>query len=220
MPRKFCTCLLAAILLVTTAASIASAQNLVKRSRIELGLGLATDVGTEATVSGSGIVTSTELGGPLGSIGFSRWLSEDFAVTISVGALAVDISSDVGIWGSVSTHTAVISMISLGGRYYFPRSTYGEKWRPYAGLAIGPVIGSETETKVGYEVVAKSSNQTAFGGRLAAGIDIQLSRLFMLGLSSGYHLMTDFPEPVGTRKNYNGADFGLSISLLLGKITP
>ncbi len=163
MKRKTCIFVLLTLLLVTMAVSTGHTQNLIKRSRIELRLGLAANTGVEATVSRNGVTTTTETVGSLASLGFSRWLSEDFAVTIAAAALAVDVSSNIESAGSVTSSTSVITSISLGGRYYFPKSTYGGKWRPYAGISVGPVIGSETETTVDTAVVASTSTQTAFG---------------------------------------------------------
>jgi RNA polymerase sigma-70 factor (ECF subfamily) len=41
--------------------------------------------------------------------------------------------------------------------------------------------------------------------------------LARLGLSGGYNWMTDFPNPVGVRSNYSGAESGISFGFLWGQ---
>ena len=57
----------------------------------------------------------------------------------------------------------------------------------------------------------------AFGGQVGGGLDVQISRLIMLGGRVGFNFQTDFSSPIGGRDNYNGVDAGISLSFLLGK---
>jgi hypothetical protein len=200
-----------------TATSVAlQAQDLAQRSRLELQLGVGIRASTSSSASAGGVITETSAAGFLGSFGYSYWLQEELALTVGVGVLTSDVESRVGA-GGVSTRTATVVPLFAGLRYYFPRSTYGSKWRPYAAGALGPVFGTETASEVGSVIVNESITRTAFGGRLGAGLDVQLSRLFMLGFQAGYHLMTDFSDPIGGHENHSGPDFGISISVLLGR---
>lgn len=210
------TYVIAAVLIVIVTASVGQTQNLSGRSRIELGLGMAVSTQTGVAIGIGGVETELDAGGFLGSIGFSHWLQEDVAATFQLNTHSLDIGTDIGI-GGVNTHTAFVSSIFMGLRYYLPKSTYGTGWRPYLSAAVGPVMGSESKVEVGTVVVAEENNEIAFGGRLGIGMDIVLSRLFMMGVFTGYNLMTDFSDPVGGRTNHSGPDFGVSISLLLGK---
>jgi hypothetical protein len=128
---------------------------------------------------------------------------------------ALGIETKSGVFG-VRERTAYVIPIQCGLRYYFPQSSFGGSWRPYGVVAVGPYIGTESETLVGLEIKSTSKTRGAFGGRLGLGLDIQLSRLFMLGIMSGYDLMTDFSEPIGERVNYSGPQFMFSFSVLLG----
>ena len=60
---------------------------------------------------------------------------------------------------------------------------------------------------------------TAFGGQVGGGLDVQISRLIMLGGRVGFNFQTDFSSPIGGRDNYNGVEAGISLSFLLGKGT-
>jgi hypothetical protein len=205
----------ATIMILLMAASLGQAQNLNGRSRIELGIGMAARTQTAVEVGIAGVETDIDASGVLGTFGFVHWIQENLAVTIGFNANAIDIGTRVDFSG-VNTHTAVISSISMGCRYYLPESTYGTGWRPYMSAAVGPFIGSESKVEVGTTVVAEDNTEVAFGGRLGAGMDIILSRLFMLGIFTGYNVMSDFSNPIGGRTNNSGPDFGVSISLLLG----
>jgi hypothetical protein len=58
---------------------------------------------------------------------------------------------------------------------------------------------------------------TVFGGQLGAGVDFELSRHFMLGLSLKYNLMSDFHEINVGRRNYSGFECCLGIGFAWGE---
>lgn len=182
--------------------------------RLELDLGTWVPVSSEATVSADGVSTAVGNAGMLGSFVYSNYFQRNMAVTVGASGLALDIESRVGASG-VTTRTAIVSAIRVGMRYYFVESSLDGTSRPYLSISMGPYMGSESETSVGSTVVTSSKSLTAFGGRVGAGFDVDLSTKFVLGMVAGYNLMTDFSEPVGSRVNYSGPDFAISISLLL-----
>lgn len=184
-------------------------------SRLELVLGAWVPVSSEVSVGIDGVNTSTGVAGLNGGFAYSNFFQKNMAVTIALSGLAVDVETSVGSQGVVS-RTAVVASILPGIRYYFLESSLKNTTRPYLSISFGPYIGTESESSVGTTVVAKSESFAAFGARLGAGIDFELSRRFMLGMLAGYNLMTDFSEPVGSRVNYSGPDLGISFSLLLG----
>lgn len=208
--------LIVLLVMISLGAATASTQNLAKRSRIELQLGMSvrTNTSVSTTLGGASVETGPE--GFMGSIGYSYWVQENLAVTISAGALASTVDVNAGI-GGTSTYTASVGQILLGTRYYVPRSTYGTSFRPYLSLAVGPVIGSQSGTSAGTVVITESISETAFGGRLGTGVDIILSRRIMLGVLTGYNLMTDFSRTIGSRANHSGPDFAVSFSILFGR---
>ena len=205
-------------LLAVGLVSSSYAGFLEKRTRIELKGGLwhqQNDI--TATVTG-GVVESNYSGeGGMGGLIVSHWIKEDIALLISVSGLGVSIDNRVGP-GSVYDHTVVVAPILFGARYYFPKSTFGTSWRPYVTGAVGPVIGNDRiEEVTSTEVTVTERNESAIGGHVGAGVDVALSRLFMLGFSGGYYFQSDFDQPVGGKESYNGPEFGISFSILLGK---
>jgi len=191
-------------------------QPLANRSRIEVVLGVGVRTGSSVSTTTGGVTGETSAEGLLASLGYSRWLSESLAVIVSAGVLTAEVDYRVGT-GGVTAGAATVVPLFAGVRYYFPESANGAKWRPYASIAVGPVIGSESRTEVGSVIASESITRAAFGGRIGAGVDVQLSHRFMLGVLAGYDLMTDFSDPIGARDNHSGPDFGVSFSVLLGE---
>lgn len=83
-------------------------------------------------------------------------------------------------------------------------------------MTVGPFIGYEEKTEVFTTVSVESNTKTAIGTRLGTGIDIQLSRLFMIDMYTGYSLMTDFSAPIGGKINYSSGEFSIGVSFLFG----
>ena len=198
-------------------SGIAGAQSLEKRHQIGLRIGIWNQTTDTRTETGLGsVTTSVGANGGMGSVFYGHWLQENLGLDISVGGMLADVESTAGITG-VTSETAVIGRILLGVKYYFLKSTYNSSVRPFGHASLGLFNGSQTRSEVGLTLVTETRNETAFGGQLGGGVDFILSRHFMLGLVLGYNLQTDFKEPIGGSKNYSGPEFGLGLSLLLGK---
>ena len=215
MSRNITISLIALMVIAFVMASDGNAMVSKGTSRLELEVGTWVPVSTEVSVGAGGVSTSMNAAGMAAGFIYSNFFQRNMAVTISLSGVALDIETSVGIEGVVS-RSAYVSSALFGIRYYFSESSLESNTRPYISVSLGPYIGSESESSVWHYSNAKSESFTAFGARLGAGLDIELSRRFMLGMLTGYNLMTDFPEPVGSRVNYSGPDFGVSISLLLG----
>lgn len=209
------TKILTGTLLFMLLVSAASAQTLKGKTRIELKGGLWNQNNDITTTVGGGVVESNYDGeGGLGALIIGHYVREDLALIMSISGIGVNVNNRVSA-GVVYDHTVAVAPILFGARYYFPTSTNGGKWRPYVTASLGPVIGVEDKEEVRFdEVVTTSTTETALGGHLGAGLDITLSRLFMLGISGGYYAQTDFDNPVGGKKEYNGPEFGLSFSVM------
>lgn len=190
-------------------------QDLVGRSRIEVRFGMGVRANSGTTTSGGGIQTETEAAGFLGSIGYSHSLTEGLALTGSAGFLSAEAKMSAG--SSVfESRSATVFLLFFGARYYFPDSTLGSQWRPYASAELGPVIGSQSWLELGRTTTGESITTAALGARLGAGVDIQLGDRSVLGVSAGYDLMTDFSDAIGGQENHSGPDIGLSIGFLFG----
>jgi len=209
------------LLAVAMSASPVSAQSsgteypLVGRSRVELTLGAwAKPGGSETIATGFGSV-ETRMGGMAGGLAFVHHLSEDLAMSVSAEGLLAELTTRTSI-GGVETSNSSVSPVMVGVRYYWPRASFGTKVRPFVSAALGSVIGNESETTVGMQVLVESRTEVAMGGRLGIGVDFVISRHFMIGMHSGYNLMSDFSQSVGGRKNYSGAQINLGFSYAFG----
>ena len=214
--------LLVAFLLVAIAWPAAvSAQSLEKRHQIELRVGgwnQMTDTRTEVGVGG--VVTAVASSGFVGGISYGHWLKEELALRLSVGVMAASI--EVGAATSLavaSTDFAVVAPILFGMRYYFPKSTYGEQIRPFAGAGAGTFIGSQTSTRTGLSVLVESRSEAAIGGELEAGINFVLDKYVLATVAVAYDIMTDFNESIGGSRNYSGPQLTMGLSVVFGKGT-
>ena len=192
----------------------AHAQTMRGRSRLELRLGVGFRTNTSTLVGAGGIETKTDAGGVSGGFTYARWKSDVLAYTVGIGVLSFGAESRVGA-GGVETSSAVVVPILFGLRRYLPVSDPVSSVRPYGSVEAGPFIGHESATSVGSSIGTELRSQTAFGGRLGAGIDLGAGRV-SFGVHAGYDLMTDFAEPIGGTSNHSGFEFGLAVGLLFG----
>ena len=197
------------------AVASVQAQDLTGRWRIDLRTGVGVNVNAGTSTSVSGVETTTETAGFLGALGCSRWFGENLAGTLSVGVLSVSTKTRVGV-GGVETSTALVTHFFVGVRRYLARSDPESGTRFFGSVEVGPVTGHEAGTSVGSAVVTSSVTRTALGGRAGVGVEFLLGSRVMLGILGGYTFMTDFPDPIGGQSNHSGADFGLSLGVLLG----
>jgi len=206
--------LLIALLLLSLAAQ---ADPLNGRSRLYIKAGFSNQVTSSRTqVFPLNTEVTAETGGSMGGLGYGNWLSEKLLVDISLTAIGTEAKTRVS-GGDVSSHTVLVMPILIGLRYYLPESSFSTRWRPYLAVALGPVLGIENKNEVGLQVITESRSMATLGSRFGAGVDIIIGRSFMLGLSGGYHLMTDFEEPLGGKENYSGPAFDFSFSFLFGR---
>jgi hypothetical protein len=119
----------------------------------------------------------------------------------------------------VSTNFAAVMPVLFGMRYYFPRSTHGEQFRPFVGASVGTFVGGYEVVRTGLTVVTESHTEVAFGGEAEFGVSILLSSRVLATIAAAYDLMTDFEQPIGGSSNYGGPQMTFGISLLLGSGT-
>lgn len=206
----------AALSLVILAGSTAFGQGLVLKDRsvIELNLGMWGGSSVSNTIGVSGVQTTADAGSFVGSIVYSYGIREDMAVTVSAAVLAAKATADVGVLG-VNQQSSSVVPILLGIRYYVPNPEPGARVRPFLSLGVGTYVGSEASSSVGLTLIQNAHTESAFGGRVGAGVDFYVGNSFKFVANAGYNLMSDFSTPVSGRKNYNGGDFTLGIGLAL-----
>ena len=152
----------------------------------------------------------------LGGIAYGHWLEEHLALTVSIRAMALDISTNTGAFG-VITETSTITSMLVGVKYYLVKSTLASSVRPNLKGSVGPFIGSQSTTRAGTTTVTESRTENVFGGQLGAGVDFVTGRHFMMGFGLGYNQMADFGNPIGGSENYSGPELSFEFSWLFGK---
>jgi hypothetical protein len=195
-------------MLIILTAFISTAQDITLkgRSAIELTIGLWGGAGVSNDIFNTDVKSEAKTSGFTGGLGYSYWLREYLSLTVTAGLLSAQASSTVSVSNVTQQSSAVIPLL-LGIRFYLPNPEPGDDIRPYLSAAIGTYLGSETKNSV---LSQEAHRETAFGGRIGAGIDFLLGSHFKLGAQTGYHLMSDFKTTIGARKNFNGADFSLT----------
>jgi len=193
------------------------------RSAFSLHFGLRKDGGvTTRSTDALGFTTRTNIDGVGGGLSYTHWLDENLAVTLTAAGVAVDAqltSRDYAAVG-IEDSTATVSSLLVGLRRDFPGTAHNV--RPYAALAVGPVIGVGSVTRV----EAANSSETdvttmvAFGARLGGGVDFQINRHFMLGVRGSYNFVTDFDRELVGQRNYSGFEMGLEFSFPFGRGRP
>ena len=202
-----CSRVLAVCVTFLFVPSLFVAQDLGTKGRSTLGLefGLWGGIGASTSIGLSGTQSAVDGSGFVGGLAYAYGLEDNLAVTLSAGLLAVQAKSSVGL-ASVSQHVSSVVPILLGIQYYVPYPAPDTRVRPFISASIGSFIGSEVKSAV---LAQESRTETAFGGKLGAGIDFLLGSHFKLAALVGHHVMTDFASPIGGRKHYNGTGFSL-----------
>lgn len=188
------------------------------RYRLELRFGGWTRGPVEQTgATGGGVGTRVGSWGPMVRVGFSRWFSEDLSLGLDFSAVGEEVKSHVG--GDVSNQVLTLSSLFVEARKYVPGATLSSALRPRITAGIGILMASLDGTTVNPSPATVATTMAAMGTRLGGGLDIQISRPFMIGADAALNLFTDFSEPFGGRKNYSGFEGTVGISWLLGKGT-
>jgi caspase domain-containing protein len=185
------------------------------RNRLDLRLGMFDVNGDEAA---GVVVAGSSTADLLAGLRYTRFVSDRLAMTLGAEVLGATSGATVSSLGVNAGDTVVVA-IPLGVRFN-PTSGARETRavKPYLDLSLGPVIGDATGTSVSARgVYAGDVVEVAIGGLVGGGVDFHVSRGFALGLSVGYHWMSDFSRPIGARDNYSGFQLALNVGWLFGK---
>jgi opacity protein-like surface antigen len=176
------------------------------RSAIELNFGLMSGAGEHVEISGIGYHSNVETNSPTGSLGYAYWLEENLSLAISVGFLSAKVHSTMDGYKILREVSSVIPVMA-GIRLYVPEPDSGSRFRIFFPLAIGLYLGSESFNSTYTQWI---HNEVAFGIRSGAGAEFFITDNLKLGLNAGYHLfITEFNNPIGSRKRYNGFELTL-----------
>lgn len=192
-------------LLIILPVYLSAQVNLADRNTISLFGGTMINNTTSSTVGISGVDTEVNA---LGIINYEHHFSNEWSFGLSTGLFSV--ASSVNYNGVSSI---MIFPIFFDLTYYPENLAFGKSARGYAGLGIGAYTAKAD--KVGaFPAIVSDVNETVFGVRPHVGIDFYLVDLFLVGPNISYHLMSDFSEVIGERKNYSGPAFSLRFGFM------
>lgn len=183
-----------------------------KNNSIELKLSYSPGItnGTQiyAGIPGiKGIFTvKNNFGGFGGKISFNHYISKNVSLSITSGIISAN--SIVTIF---KTQTISIIPLLMGAKYFPNLLSYNTAIRPYLQGSLGMMFGYQSgieSLNVGVQT------QTAFGSYLGFGSDLIFGSLVKLTSDIGYNFMSDFQEPIGGRKNYNGVVFSIGFGFM------
>jgi len=204
------------LVLVILAAwlSPAAAQPALRQGRscIEISLGLWTQASAKTQVTPENTTVSASTGGLSGALTYHYGLRDQLFLNVGASVVRAEANSNAGLSG-VSQEASAVIPLQFGVRYWFFQPEEYASLVPFVQGSIGPVFGFEAQNTL---MVQEARTETAIGGRISAGADLFTSRSFKIGLQAGFLLMTDFTQPVGARRNFNGPDFSLGVAFLWG----
>ena len=182
---------------------------------IELQVGLLGSTKASTDISIGGVTTSSTASGFLGAIGYSYWVEDHLAVTVSVGASDASAETSAGV-GGVTVETGTIVPLLFGVKYQPFRMTSDDDLRPYIVAAVGPYLGFASNVYTGTTTATEALSESALGSRLGVGLDLSISRSLILGAGVGYRFVADFKNRIGSETNYSGADFIVTFGVVFG----
>ena len=204
----------------------------VKRSRVELRGGYWSPGGESTTITGGLARQSVESGlvrqgaeNVMGSVAYTYQLKANLSLMVRWTMLIAEVEQNVGVLGT-SQDAVIVTPLLFGVRYYWPLAP--SPFRPYVVASAGPYYLKDAWLKVGIGqdvpnvdsgtgIVQEARIQATIGTYVGGGVDFAIGRYLMLGASAGYHLITNFAEPIRSRKNFSGPELSFSLSLLWGK---
>ncbi len=151
----------------------------------------------------------SQAGGFVGSISHRYWLTDNWGVgpflsILDTGAKTLNASSNT------SQHLLLTSIL-FGVDYAFVPASSNINVIFYLSGAVGPYMSSTARLSPGDEAISV----TAFGARPQIGMDWYLNNWLVFEFAFGYHIISDFQEPVGGDKNYSGPEFSMGVGLAI-----
>mgnify|MGYP001618529936 CR=1 FL=1 len=179
--------------------------NLAGRHTIFFESGFKTNSKTTVISNPAGVEAKT---GFIGSLSYGYWFDDEWALTFSAGVFGAEATIKYN-----GVQANAIIPILFGVRYYPDRLALGSVGRFYAGLALGQYLGSASRTKLLF--TTETVNESVFGGQASIGVDLFVVSWFKFGPKISYHVIGDFSEIIGTKKNLSGAGFSIDFGFVL-----
>ncbi len=149
------------------------------------------------------------------SIGVNHWTTDFSAMTFSIAAMDVTDNVYYNEFGVYGTKSTIVPMF-FGTRLYMTDINGIMPVNPYFAISGGPVLGINNYKDYGDVVYFEDDVYLTFGGYVGGGVDIMFGQRTTVGLQAGYNFYADFSEYIGERRNYSGAEIGLSLGFLFG----
>ena len=92
--------------------------------------------------------------------------------------------------------------------------------KPYLAVAVGPAIGTSTESfagPAGNVIFTETKTQGTIASQAGGGVDVHIARSFSIGLGVNLNWRNEFDEPIGPHQDFNSPQFTLSFGWLFGK---
>lgn len=183
-----------------------SAQiDLTNRNAISLYGGTMINNSTTSTVSTAGV--NTEVNG-IGIINYEHHFSNEWSFGLSSGLFNAATSTDY-----TGVSSTIIFPTFFDVTYYPENFVFGESARAYTGIGVG-IYTAKAEKAGSFPSGISNISESVFGVRPNIGVDFYLVDWFKIGPNISYHLMSDFSEVIGKRKNYSGPAFSLRFGFM------
>jgi outer membrane protein W len=186
------------------------------KHEIEISLGLLSGLSAASEVSVGGVAMTSEVNGIIGSIAYNYWVTNEWAVNLSVGVANADVSTSASGTGA-SVESAAVIPVLFGVKYKPLGLAIGDALRPYVYASLGPYFGFASNVRAGVNTGVESYSEAALGSRAGLGMELSLSRRFSLGLAVGYRLVSDFNRRIGSERNHSSPEFALSLGIVVGR---
>ncbi|MBI1937024.1 MAG: hypothetical protein HYS25_02770 [Ignavibacteriales bacterium] len=166
--------------------------------------GFKTNSKTSVVTNPAVVETKT---GFIGNFGYGYWFEDEWALTITAGVFGAESTTK---YNGVESNAIV--PILFGVKYYPAKFALSSAGRFYAGLALGAYMGfaTKTETLGGTTTVSES----VIGAQASIGLDIFPASWFRIGPKLSYHLLGDYEEIIGTKKNLSGGSFSVDFGFV------
>jgi hypothetical protein len=191
---------------INTSSMPDTQQNLLSKHSIDLKVSFWNSSESAVSVGFHGYSVETGTGGISGEIMYNFYPNSIYSFNLSAGVKNTEVKVE-----NFSTYTSTVIPIMMGMKYYLMDYSMNNPFRPFVGVSIGGLIGTET----GVEMINVGTHtETAVGASAGLGSDIILGSLVKLQAEISYNLYTDFNEEIGGNKNYSGPEFSLGIGFM------
>lgn len=149
----------------------------------------------------------SQAGGFVASISHRYWLTDRWAVGPFVSILDTGVQSINAQNGN--NRSVLLTSILFGVDYAVVPGEGNINVIFYLSISGGPYMSTTARTSAD----DTAASVTALGLRPQIGLDWYLNEWLIFEFAFGYHVVSDFNQPVGTDTNYSGMEFSMGLGL-------